>query len=293
MPAGLEWYPGVLARVNAAISAHLKKLETSLGTHSRLGESVRYSVALPGKRFRPVLAVECCRCCGGTEDAALPAGIAVECVHAFSLIHDDLPAMDDDDLRRGQPSNHKVFGEAMAILAGDWLATHAYALLLEAYPAELGSALGQALAAGALGMVEGQGADVEGEQRPTDAALVEFIHLHKTARLIEATCRMGALCAGADAAALEALSGYGRHLGLAFQITDDLLDVTGSTEAVGKQVGKDAAAAKQTYPAAHGTDASRRRAQEEVAAALAALEMFGERADRLRELARYVIARDH
>jgi geranylgeranyl diphosphate synthase type II len=293
VPVGLEWYAGALARVNAAITTHLKKLETSLGTHSRLGEAVRYSVALPGKRFRPVLLMECCRCCGGVEVVALTAGIAVECVHAFSLIHDDLPAMDDDDLRRGQPSNHKVFGEAMAILAGDWLATHAFALLLEAYPAELAASLGQALAAGALGMVEGQGADVDGEERPTDATLVEYIHLHKTARLIEATCRMGALCAGADAAAREAVSDYGRHLGLAFQITDDLLDVTGSTAALGKQVGKDAAAAKQTYPAAHGTEASRRRAHEEVAAALAAVDMFGERADRLREMARYVIARDH
>jgi geranylgeranyl diphosphate synthase type II len=267
-------------------------VETSIGTHSRLAEAVRYSMALPGKRFRPVLVVECGRVCGGREEAALAAAVAVECVHTFSLIHDDLPAMDDDELRRGKPCSHKVFGEALAILVGDWLATHPFSLLVSAYSAETAAALARTLADGALDMVAGQAADVEGESQTTQPALVEFIHLHKTARLIEASCRMGAICADAPAETLIALGRFGRHLGMAFQITDDLLDATGTTENVGKRVGKDAAAAKQTYPAAFGVERSRTRAREEVEAALAALESFGAAGEHLRSLARYVIARD-
>ena len=291
-PGWREWYDSIRRRVDAAISTRIKNLEASIGTHSRLAEAVQYSMASGGKRFRPVLVLECCRICGGSEDTAMPAAIAMECVHSFSLVHDDLPAMDDDELRRGRPCCHKVFGEAVAILAGDWLAVQPFTLLATGYPAELAASLTRTLAEGMLGMIAGQAADVEGEQRPTDPQLVDFIHQHKTARLIEAACQMGGLCAAASEESLAGLGYFGRHLGLAFQITDDLLDAGGSTAAVGKRVGKDADAAKQTYPAAHGVESSRSRAGEEVAAALAALEPFGPRADRLREMARYVIARD-
>jgi geranylgeranyl diphosphate synthase type II len=291
-PAWRVWYDDLRAQVEAAIAAHAKKLESTLTSHSRLGPAVQYSLALPGKRFRPVLVLESCRVCGGDPGTAMPAAIALECVHTFSLIHDDLPAMDDDDLRRGQPSNHKVFGEAQAVLAGDYLAVHAFATLASEYPAEIASNLVQTLAWGTLGMIAGQGADVDGEQRATDPALVEFIHLHKTSRLIETACRLGALCAIATPDQLDGLACFGRHLGLAFQITDDLLDVTGNTETVGKQVGKDAAAAKQTYPAAFGVAQSRTRARQEIDVALAALVPFGAAADRLRDLATYVVTRD-
>jgi geranylgeranyl diphosphate synthase type II len=291
-PDWRQWYEDLLGQVNAAIATHLKRLEVSIEPHSRLAEAVQYSLGPGGKRFRPVLVVECCRVCGGLVAAAMPAAIAVECVHTFSLVHDDLPAMDDDELRRGKPCNHKVFGEALAILAGDWLATHALALLAAEYPPDLAAALTRALSEGTLHMIAGQAADVAGEDRPTDAALVEFIHLRKTAGLIEAACRMGALCAAANDEALAALGRFGRHLGLAFQITDDLLDVTGSTAVVGKRVGKDATAAKQTYPAAFGVESSRVRARAEIDAALAALEPCGPSAESLRGLARYIVARD-
>jgi geranylgeranyl diphosphate synthase type II len=288
----LGWYVAVLGRVNAAIARHAETLAREIGPHTRLAEAVHYSLALPGKRFRPVLLVECCRCGGGSEEAALPAAVAVECVHTFSLIHDDLPAMDDDELRRGQPCNHKVFGEALAILAGDWLATDAFVLLAQSYPPGLAASLVQELARGVLGMVAGQGADVEGEGRAPDGQLVEFIHLYKTAKLIEATCRMGGLCAAAEEELRSVLGRYGRHLGLAFQITDDLMDATGSAQVAGKRLRKDAQASKQTFPAAVGIDASRVRAQAEVDAAIGSLQALGGAADHLRELARYVAARD-
>ncbi len=290
----LDWLERARAAVDEAIAAHLKELEIAMGPHSRLPAAVQYSVRLGGKRLRPILVLETCRVCGGRAELALPAALALECVHTFSLIHDDLPAMDNDDLRRGQPTNHKVFGEALAILAGDWLVAHAFSLLA-ADRCDRGLVPGalQALAEGTKLMIEGQGADVENEDRPTDGELVHYIHEHKTAALIETCCRLGALCAGASGDAVTALARYGRHLGLAFQIMDDLLDVTGSPEKLGKGVRKDAAAAKQTYPAAFGLEDSRAQAWREVESALHVLDCFGSRADRLRDLARYVVTRDH
>jgi geranylgeranyl diphosphate synthase type II len=287
-----DWYESLRERADQAMCTRLESCLEKVGPHSRLAEAVRYSMTLPGKRFRPVLTLESCRVCGGDEERAVAAAVALECIHTFSLIHDDLPAMDDDELRRGKPCNHKVYGEACAILAGDWLAVQPFALLAAEYPPELAVALQRTLAVGTLAMIEGQAADVAGEQRPTDAQLLEYIHLHKTAKLIETACRLGALCAGASPAALEALGNYGRRLGLAFQIIDDLLDATGSTATLGKRAGKDAAAGKQTYPAAHGLEASRAAARREYLAARDALQMFGPAADRLRQLAEYVIARD-
>jgi geranylgeranyl diphosphate synthase type II len=299
-PTGIEvpadwhrWFDNQRARVDAEISNHLKALKRQIQPHSRLLESVEYSLVGGGKRLRPVLVLEACRVCGGTEEAAWPAALAVEYIHTFSLIHDDLPAMDDDDLRRGKPTSHKVFGEGLAILAGDWLVAHAFDLLVsESVDREIAPDLVRALANGTRDMISGQAADIAGEQQPTDAELVQFIHRHKTARLLEASCEMGALCGRASADELEGMAKYGRHLGLAFQITDDLLDRGGAAEDVGKRVGKNKDALKQTYPAAFGIAESRRQARGEAEAAAAALERFGARADHLRNLAWYVLARD-
>ena len=279
--------------MDAEISKHLNALKPQAVPHSRLLESVQYSLANGGKRLRPLLVLETCRVCGGSEEAAWPAALAVECVHTFSLIHDDLPAMDNDDLRRGKPTSHKVFGEATAILAGDWLVAHAFELLASPrIDPRTSRDLVRVLAEGTGDMIVGQQADMAGQGQPADAALVEFIHRYKTARLLAASCELGSLCARATSDELESMTEYGSHLGLAFQISDDLLDCTGTAARIGKRVGKDAEGSKQTFPAAFGLEASRRRARQEIDAAIAALASFGSGADRLRHLARYVIARD-
>jgi geranylgeranyl diphosphate synthase type II len=293
-PDFLSWYERRRADVEFAIAAHVGALKSGRNPNSRLLESVEYSLTQPGKRLRPILVLEACRACGGADEAAWPAALAIECIHTFSLIHDDLPAMDNDDLRRGRPTNHVVFGDATAILAGDWLGAHAFDMLVgPGVDPDLAPMLVQALAQATASMVVGQAADIDGEQRPIDAALVEFIHSHKTARLIEAAGRMGAISAGASETQIGALGRFGRHLGIAFQIVDDILDETSTAEVLGKRAHKDARESKQTYPAALGMDESRCRAQEEIAASLAALEPFGPAADSLRGLAAYVIARDH
>jgi len=288
-----RWFEQQREWVDAAISTHLKELKFHPQPHSRLSAAVEYSLTQGGKRLRPVLVLESCRVCQGPSERALPAAIAVECVHTFSLIHDDLPALDDDELRRGRPTSHKVFGEALALLAGDWLLAHAFAVLsADGIDGQLAADWVRTLSAGALGMVVGQGADIAGEGRPADAELVEFIHLHKTARLLETCCRMGARAADAPAETIELLGRFGRHLGRAFQVVDDLLDRTGSTARLGKRAGKDADVSKQTYPAVFGVDESRVRARQLVESAVQALEPFGSRADRLRDLAQFVITRD-
>ena len=289
----LDWFRQQTQRVDTQISTHLNVLKQRPTAHSRLIEAVEYALASGGKRLRPILVLESCRLCGGTEERAWPAALAVECIHTFSLIHDDLPVMDNDDLRRGKPTSHKVFGEAVALLAGDWLVAHAFELLAATTIApRLASESVRVLAEATGDMVLGQGADLAGEKSPTDADLVRFIHQHKTARLLEASCRLGSLCAGSSADETEWVTGYGRRLGLAFQISDDLLDCTGTAAALGKRVGKDATEFKQTYPAAFGIEESRRRAQVEIEAAIAALEPFGRATDNLRHLARYVVGRD-
>lgn len=288
-----SWFQSARQDFDAELAAYLQSLPCVDEAHSRLMEAVTYSLTQGGKRLRPILVSEACQACGGATVASRQAALAVECIHTFSLIHDDLPAMDDDDLRRGKPTNHKVFGEAMAILAGDWLVAHAFELLADpALSAEIVPRLVRALGCGSRAMVAGQAADIAGESQETNADLVEHIHLHKTASLIEACCRLGAASAGASAADEDRLGQFGRHLGLAFQIVDDILDCTASTEQLGKRAGKDAAVNKQTYPAAYGLEASRRRADDEITKALNALEPFGERARNLRGLAHFVIARD-
>ena len=262
----------------------------------RLLEAMRYAALAPGKRLRPYLAVRCCELAGGREEDAWHVAAALECVHAFSLVHDDLPAMDDDDLRRGQPTTHKQFGEAIAILAGDALLTLAFELLVRPAPQSLRSGelvLELARAAGWCGMVAGQAADILGETQPSDLQLTTFIQERKTGCLFEAACRLGACAGGADYRTRDRLGGYGRDLGKAFQIADDILDVLSTSEALGKTVGKDAEAGKQTYPACVGIDVSRAAARDAVSAAAAWLGPFGEAAADLRELASYVVDRNY
>jgi geranylgeranyl pyrophosphate synthase len=273
---------------------------------ARLYEAMRYMVLGGGKKLRPCLVLLAAEACGpggplprggGSAEAAMPAACAVEMVHIYSLIHDDLPAMDNDDLRHGRPSCHKAFGEAMAILAGDTLLTEAFTLLAtRVEDAAVCRPLVRELAsaAGAEGMAGGQVADLAAERQGLrDARLLEEIHRRKTARLIEASVVMGAISARASDAQEQSLREYGTHLGLAFQVADDILDAVGETQVLGKTAGKDAAAGKLTFVSLFGLEAARRRARGEADAAVAALEPFGREADRLREVARFVVERTY
>lgn len=262
---------------------------------ARLHEAMRYSVFAGGKRLRPALCCAAAEAVGGEPARCLRTAAAIEMVHTYSLIHDDLPAMDNDDLRRGMPTCHKRFGEAAAILAGDGLLTEAFGVIAqdEGLPAELRIRLigGLAAAAGAHGMVAGQMADLEAEGRPVGAAAVDFIHLHKTAAMIANAVISGGLIGGASAEQERAFSEYGLAVGLAFQIVDDVLNVTGG-KALGKGVGTDQVRGKATYPAVWGVDGSRTRARAELDRALAVLGGFDERADPLRALAALVVDRE-
>jgi geranylgeranyl diphosphate synthase type II len=259
--------------------------------------AMRYSVLAGGKRLRPILVIAGAEAVGGHAEAVLPTACALELIHTYSLIHDDLPAMDDDDYRRGRPTSHKVFGEAVAILAGDALLTLAFKLVadnLALVPdarvicdvvAEL------ATAAGTAGMVGGQVVDIESEGRTVTAETLDYIHLHKTAALIRASLRVGAMLGGARPDVLEAISAAGRSLGLAFQIVDDILDVEGSLEELGKTAGSDQRKGKATYPALHGLDASRRRARALIEETKTALKGLGPRAEPIGALADFVFER--
>jgi geranylgeranyl diphosphate synthase type II len=269
-----------------------------------LAEAMRYSLLAPGKRLRPVLVLLAAEACDGRAEQALPAACAVEMIHAYSLIHDDLPAMDDDDLRRGLPTCHKQFGEAVAILAGDALLTLAFQMLAEEYPAATAAACCRELAraAGAAGMVGGQAEDLAWEQRggaPGELEDLEGVHARKTGALFRACLRLGVWAVqgeragGADSTVLASLDGYGRCFGQAFQITDDLLDVESTPEQTGKRVQKDAARGKLTYPGLLGREDSRRRAEELCQRAVDHLAPLGSVGQRLAELARLVLARDH
>jgi geranylgeranyl diphosphate synthase type II len=269
----------------------------------KLLEAMDYSLMAGGKRLRPTLVLECWRACsnGSIADdqppsaSALAAAGAIELIHTFSLVHDDLPAMDDDDLRRGRPTNHKIFGEAMAILAGDAMVTVAFELIAaDADPAHAPGLIGElAGAAGPIGMIGGQVRDMESEGRALSLDELASLHAMKTGALLTCACRMGAIAAGADASQLAAMGVFGRHLGLAFQIVDDLLDLTATPEQLGKKTRKDADRGKNTYPALLGIDGSRQKADEQLDAALSALEPFGAAAENLRILARFVVERDH
>lgn len=258
--------------------------------------AMRYSVFAGGKRLRPILAIAAAHAVSDAPDGVEHAAATLEMIHTYSLIHDDLPALDNDDLRRGRPTCHKVFGDAMAILAGDALLTLAFEVLsrLHQASAERRIRLVEELsrAAGSVaGMISGQVKDIEGERQRPSAVLLDAIHREKTGALLRASVRMGAIYAGASEEELAALSEYGEHIGLAFQIIDDVLDVEESSEALGKTAGKDQAQHKITFPVVYGLEQSRKMAEDERLAAHAALRMFDDRADRLRQLADFVINR--
>ncbi len=254
-------------------------------------KAMRYSLFAGGKRIRPVLCMEAARAAVGHEVAGVTTvACSLELIHTYSLIHDDLPALDNDDLRRGRPTCHKVFGEAMAILAGDGLLTYAFEVLAMHGSARLVEEL--ARASGTVGgMIAGQVHDIEGEHLPPTDELLERIHRAKTGALLKASVRMGALYANAPERKLSALSRYGSHIGLAFQIVDDILDVVQSSEALGKTAGKDAAQHKITFPAVYGLEQSREMAEKERQRAHESLEEFGDSAQRLRELADLIVER--
>ena len=266
---------------------------------SSVHKAMRYSVFAGGKRVRPILLLAACDAVGGDMERAMPAACAMEMIHTYSLIHDDLPAMDDDDFRRGIPTSHKVFGEATAILAGDALLTEAFILLsshernCSPDPAALLSVIQEiAVSAGSRGMIGGQVVDMESEgSKEVDLATVLYIPTHKTGALIKASVKSGALLGGAADRELGAIVRYGEAIGLAFQIADDILDIEGTTEQIGKDAGSDQARGKATYPAVMGMAASKQRAEELVDVALRALDCFGEKADPLREIARYIVRR--
>jgi geranylgeranyl pyrophosphate synthase len=293
--------PSALARWAPAVEKTLEGLLPQPDREpARLHQAMRYSVLAGGKRLRPVLALAAYTACGGKEaEQVLPAAAALELFHTYSLIHDDLPAMDDDALRRGRPTNHVVFGEATAILAGDALQTLG-AYLLSTHPAGARWAARRNRACrlvlealGSEGMVGGQVLDLEltGSGAAADCGLLLKIHRLKTGRFLEACLAVGAVWAGAKPATRKALDQYGRALGLAFQIVDDILDVTASAEELGKTPGKDAAQAKATFPAVWGLETSRREARRLLSEALRAVADLGSASQELRELAHFVVNR--
>ena len=261
-------------------------------------EAMRYSLFAGGKRVRPILAIASAEALGAKTAGLLPIAGALELIHTYSLIHDDLPAMDDDDLRRGRPTCHKVYGEAIAILAGDGLLNRAFEVLSDERrlktitPARLIAIIRDiSSASGAFGMVGGQVVDMESEGTDVDLPTLEYIHTHKTGALIRASVRTGAIYAKASEKRIKALTRYGERIGLAFQIADDILDIVGSQEEIGKDVGSDLKKGKKTYPSFYGIEESRRRAKEVTDQALAALKDFDRKADPLRDLAKYIVAR--
>ena len=280
-----------------AVAAHLRQvLARQSVAPRRLVEAIEYSLLAGGKRLRPTLVLETFRACGGSDakrGSAMSAAGAIELIHTFSLVHDDLPAMDDDDLRRGRPTNHKVFGEAMAILAGDAMVTLAFQILASDADPSVAPALLRELAsaAGPEGMIGGQVLDIDGERRGLSLDQLRQVHRMKTGALLTAACRMGAVAAGATEQQFASVSEYGRQLGIAFQIVDDVLDVTSTPEQLGKATHKDAGRGKNTYPALLGLEKSRQAAREHLDAALGALKEFDAGADGLRALARFVVER--
>ncbi len=281
--------------VNSALDNYLPKAET---LPASLHDSMRYSVFAGGKRIRPILMLAACETVGGNVANVLPAACAIEMIHSYSLIHDDLPAMDDDNFRRGIPTNHKVYGEATAILAGDGLLTEAFILLSN--PATCGSIPLTdireiihilAKSAGSMGMVGGQVVDMEAEEKPIDLPTLEYIHTHKTGALILAAIEIGAILGGATAEQRKALSNYGKNAGLAFQVADDILDIVADQSQLGKDVGSDQERGKATYPALLGLTGARQRAADLHGQALTALEQFDESARPLREIASFIVNR--
>ncbi len=282
---------GLLAEVAARVETHLEAWTAGPSVPAELAEAMRYAVLGGGKRLRPAMVILAAKAVSADGDGPvdpLPAAVAVELVHTYSLVHDDLPAMDDDDLRRGRPTVHVRYGEAMAILVGDALLTEAFSLLAERVEdASVAVELVRDLStgAGAAGMIAGQVADMALCRLPDGRAGLDYIHTRKTAALFAGAARMGARCGGADTAQREALGAFGFDVGLAFQAVDDLLDATATSEQLGKTAGKDAAAGKRTYPALLGLEATTARIRHLTDQAVGHLDGFGPAADPLRALA--------
>jgi geranylgeranyl diphosphate synthase type II len=281
-------------KIDRALDRFLPKENARPAT---IHKAMRYSLFAGGKRLRPILCVAAAEACGGEINAALPLACAVECIHTYSLVHDDLPSMDNDDLRRGRRTCHKVFGDGIAVLAGDALLTVAFEIAATVqqtrrYP--MPTIMREiAVAAGSRKLIAGQVADLEAEGQTVSRAELRYIHENKTAALLTTSLRLGAMSANATERQLAAITDFGQSLGLAFQVIDDILDVTQTSEKLGKSAGKDVAAKKATYPAVIGLERSRCEAQRLTSRAHAALAVFGDRADTLRALADHLLNRDY
>ncbi len=281
--------------VDAALENYIPKVN---GPKEELYKAMRYSLFAGGKRLRPILCIAAAEAVGGNHKDVMPVACAFEMIHTYSLIHDDLPAMDDDELRRGKPTSHMVFGEAIAILAGDGLLTEAFRvmacpdLLKTAGPENFRKVIEMvASASGAEGMVAGQALDIRAENENIDTALMETIHEHKTGALLKASVTTGAILGGGSDDEVKSLEQYGRNIGLAFQISDDILDIEGDTEEMGKQAGADIERGKATYPAIYGMEKSKTMLKEIIDNAIDMLAVFKEKADPLKQIAVYIIER--
>lgn len=279
--------------VDSALEEYLPK---QTGFSYEIAESMRYTLFAGGKRLRPVLCMASAETVGGSADIVLPVACAIEMIHTYSLIHDDLPSMDNDDYRRGKPSNHKIFGEGVAVLAGDALLTEAFCLLSggirDLSPEKNLSIIHEiSTAAGFQGMIGGQVADLRAEGKKVNMESVDYIHTHKTQALIASSIRAGAIAAGAGEDDMRALSEYGRNAGLAFQIADDMLDIESSREVLGKDTGSDEGRKKATYPSLIGLEESREKTRILVENALSAINRFDERAEPLRMIATFIAER--
>ena len=279
--------------VNAALDRFLPKESAKPAT---IHKAMRYSLFAGGKRMRPALCLAAAEACGGKDSPAMPLACAVECIHTYSLIHDDLPAMDDDDYRRGKLTNHKVFGEGIAVLAGDALLTQAFEIAAQSGGwgdySHQDIILEIAHAAGSLQLIAGQVADLEGEGKKTSEAQLKYIHERKTSALLCCSVRLGGMSANCNGTQLRALTEFGYNVGLAFQIIDDILDVTQTSEQLGKTAGKDTAAQKATYPSIVGLEKSRQIAERLTGKAFASLKIFGGRAKALEALAVFLLERN-
>lgn len=296
----MEFKAALAAKARLINQALDKYLPPELTPPGVIHQAMRYSVLSGGKRLRPALVIGAAEAVGGSADDVLPAACGIEMIHCYSLVHDDLPAIDNDDLRRGHPTCHKVFGEAVALLVGDALLTLGFELLARAglsgrVPPVQGLQVVAEVAAaiGSNGMVGGQVLDVTGGETVVDPGLVETIHRLKTGALFEASVRTGAILAGADEEQLSSLTLYAKEIGLAFQITDDILDVLGETSKTGKAVGGDARKKKLSYPGIFGTSAAVKRAREAAETAVEALRPFGPSADFLRGAAQFIVTREY
>lgn len=283
-----------IALVDAALERFIPSAETRPAT---LHQAMRHSVFAGGKRLRPILCLAAAEACGGTIEQAIHAACAVECLHTYSLIHDDLPCMDDDDFRRGVPTCHKVYGDGVAVLAGDSLQALAFELVAGTKAtsryATADMVLELARTAGSLHLVGGQVADLEGEGKKLPMEDLRYIHESKTAALLTTSVKLGGMSANATPEQLQALHTFGMATGLAFQIIDDILDVTQTTEKLGKSAGKDLASDKSTYPALMGLEASRDEAHRITEKAMQALEIFGAKGERLHQLAEHLLSREY